>query len=255
MGEEIQSVPLNCSDWEVERNFHSSPKAQSSKRQNNLIESGWISLYRNFRSASSLFRRSLTTTRGCFGCRRRTVSNVKTASPLSAVRQPNVSLPLPPYPCWRVVIWSERRCIDHSITPVTLSCVRSLVVGGGQIIWSPLGWPVILPPIKLNADTHKNSPRTPPPPLVFVFSLFSVMYWPNNQSHQVDREYILWDSRRCLGRICFMVVSTLHIIERAGDMHPEACWSKKGSGGRINLPVRYPSAPRHCWQEYIASWR
>ena len=39
-----------------------------------------------------------------------------------------------------------------------------------------------------------------------------------------------------------MVVSTLHIIERADDMYPAACWSETDSGGRINLSVQYPSA-------------
>jgi len=88
----------------------------------------------------------------------------------------------------------------------------------------PLTRPLILLRLKLSADSYKK-PVVAPTSCCFL--LFAVIYWPNNQ-HRKSTENILRDSCQCLGRICFVLVSTLHIIRREDNMHLEACWFETG---------------------------
>lgn len=129
------------------------------------------------------------------------------------------------FPCWLIVIWlsaSMHRSLYHST-----HCLFPWLIP----LWS----------IELRISGHFSAD------LLFFFfskvqcgqlqtvpivttsscccsSLFAVIHWPNNQCHQVDQECIVETAGSALGRLCFVVVSALHIIERVDNMHLEACW-------------------------------
>lgn len=113
----------------------------------------------------------------------------------------------------------HEQCIDQSITALSLSflClfprgqVRSNYLLSSQLTRYTSSNKA---QCELFLKVPDGRPRLP-------FLLFAMMYRPNNEPQSQPRMYC--ESWWRLGRICFIVVSTLHVIEGVDNMHLEAC--------------------------------
>lgn len=138
---------------------------------------------------------------------------------------------------------------SHCLFPVCIPLCSA------EVKLSPLSWPVILPPIKLSEDSSKNSPWSSsplsPPAAALLLLLFAVMYWPNNQCHQTNQEYIVrqlvvpWENLLYSGEyITYYWKSRQHvpwgllICDRRGRTY-------KSAGAIFFRSKRIFS---HCWQ-------